>query len=269
MRDPFALYEKSGRVVTVTMNRPSRRNAIADHADCAELVDAVQRANADPEVSVLILTGAGTAFCSGGDLQGMRDRNAIGPLAGPPDETRANYRRGIQRIPEAFMETELATIAAVNGPAIGLGCDIACLCDLRVAADDAKFASSFLKVGLVPGDGGAWLLQRVIGYPRAAEMILTGDLYTAAEALQMGLINRVAPAARLLDEARALADRIAVNPPRALRLAKRLLREGQMGRLGEVLQLSAAFQALAHETADHHEAVEAFLAKRKPVFTGE
>jgi len=268
MRDSFVLYEKSGRVVTVTMNRPARRNSIAELEDCAELVEAVERAGADREVSVLILTGAGSAFCSGGDLKAIRDRNGIGPLATPAD-TRDNYRRGIQRISESFMETELATIAAVNGPAIGLGCDIACLADLRVASEVATFASSFVKVGLVPGDGGALLLQQVIGFARAAEMVLTGDTFSAAEALQMGLVNRVVPAARLMEEANALAERIAVNPPRALRMAKRLLRTAQRGSLKDVLELSAAFQALAHETADHREAVDAFLSKRKPIFSGE
>ena len=267
MRDSFVLYEKSGRVVTLTMNRPARRNAIAEHADCAELVEAVARASADPEISVLILTGAGPAFCSGGDLKSIRDRNGIGPLAAPA-ETRGNYKRGIHSFIQAFMETELVTVAAVNGPAVGLGCDIACLADLRVAAEEASFASSFVKVGLVPGDGGAWLLQRVIGYARAAEMILTGDAFGAAEALRIGLVNRVVPAAQLMDEARRFAERVAVNPPHALRMAKRLLRVAQDGRLSEVLDLSAAMQALAHETADHREAVDAFLSKRTPIFTG-
>jgi enoyl-CoA hydratase/carnithine racemase len=139
---------------------------------------------------------------------------------------------------------------------------------MRVASDAAKFAASFVKMGIVPGDGGAWILPRTIGYARAAEMILTGDTYTAAEAREMGLVNKVVAADQVMDEALKLADRVAANPPRAVRLAKRLLREGQHSRLPDVLELSAAFQALAHETADHKEAVEAFLDKRPPVFTG-
>jgi enoyl-CoA hydratase/carnithine racemase len=267
MSEPFILYEKTGRVVTVTLNRPETRNAIGSFEDCEALIGAVERAGADPEVSALILTGAGSAFSAGGDLKGMRDRNGIGPLATPAD-TRANYRKGVQRIPRALMEAEVALIAAVNGHAIGLGCDLACLCDMRVASETAKFASSFIKMGIVPGDGGAWLLSRAVGYARAAEMILTGDAYTAREALEMGLVNRVAPADQVLAEARKLADRVAANPPRSVRLAKRLLRESQHGRLSEVLELSAAFQALAHETADHREALEAFFEKRPPRFTG-
>lgn len=268
MSDPYVLYEVRGRIALLTLNRPDTRNAIGEHSDCAELVAAVERAGADPNVSVLVLTGSGSAFSAGGNLKGMRDRNGIGPLATPAD-TRDNYRRGVQKIALAFANLEIASIAAVNGHAVGLGCDIACLCDMRVASDAAKFAASFVKMGIVPGDGGAWILPRTIGYANAAEMILTGDTYTAAEAKGMGLVNKVVPADQVLDEAFRLADRVAANPPRAVRLAKRLLREGQHSRLPDVLELSAAFQALAHETADHKEAVNAFLDKRPPVFTGE
>jgi enoyl-CoA hydratase/carnithine racemase len=267
MRKPFVGYENEGRIATVTFQRPESRNAIAEHDDCADLVAALERANADPEISALILTGAGSAFSAGGNLKNMRDRVGIGPQPVPAD-TRANYRRGIQKIPEAFMALEIATIAAINGHAIGLGLDLACLCDMRIAADDAKFASSFVKLGIVPGDGGAWILPRVIGYSKAAEMMLTGDTYSAVEAREMGLVGSICPPDQVMAEALKLAWRVAANPPRAVRLTKRLLREGQTARLPEVLQLSAAFQALAHETADHREALAAFFEKRPPVFTG-
>lgn len=267
MSEPFVLTERDGRVATVTFNRPDTRNAIGEHSDCEELIAALRAADADPNVSVLILTGARSAFSAGGNIKGMRDRNGIGPLATPAD-TRANYRRGVQQIPRVMAELEVATIAAVNGHAIGLGLDLAALCDLRVASESAKFAASFIKMGIAPGDGGAWVLQRAVGYSRAAELILTGDTITAAEAAAMGLVNKVVPAENVLTEARALAARIAVNPPRSVRLAKRLLREAQHARLTDILELSAAFQALAHETADHKEAVEAFMEKRSPVFTG-
>ncbi len=267
MSEPFVIYEKAGRVVTVTMNRPETRNAIASFNDCEQLVDALEKANADSEVSALILTGAGSVFSAGGDLNGMRDRNGIGPLATPAD-TRSNYKRGVQRIPLAMAELEIATVAAVNGHAVGLGCDLACLCDMRVASEKAKFVTSFVKMGIVPGDGGAWILPRAIGYARAAEMILTGDAFTAQEALGMGLVNKLCAPDQVLVEARVLAERVAVNPPRSVRLAKRLLREGQHGRLSDVLELSAAFQALSHETADHREALDAYFEKRDPRFTG-
>ncbi|MGD9979065.1 MAG: crotonase/enoyl-CoA hydratase family protein [Hyphomonadaceae bacterium] len=267
MSDPFVIAERDGRIATVTLNRPATRNAIGEHADCEQLINALREADADSGVSVLILTGAGTAFSAGGNIQGMRDRNGIGPLATPAD-TRANYRHGVQQIPRVLAELEIATIAAINGHAIGLGLDIAALCDLRVASDAAKFAASFIKMGIAPGDGGAWVLQRVLGYNRAAELILTGDAITAEEALAIGLVNKLTAPEAVMREARALAERIAVNPPRSVRLSKRLLREAQHARLSDILELSAAFQALAHETADHKEAVEAFIAKRTPVFTG-
>lgn len=267
MAEPFILYEKSGRIVTLTMNRPDTRNAIATFDDCDALVEAVARAEADPEVSVLILTGAGSAFSAGGDLRGMRDRNGIGPLATPAD-TRTNYRRGVQRVPLALARAEIATIAAINGHAIGLGCDLACLCDMRIASDTAKFAASFVKMGIVPGDGGAWILPRAVGAARAAEMILTGDIITAAQAQAYGLVSEIMAPDKVLAAAQALAGRVAANPPRTVRLAKRLMIEARHARLEDVLELSAAYQALAHETADHREALDAFFEKRAPNFTG-
>lgn len=263
----FATYEKTGRVALVTMNRPDARNAIGTLEDCQDLASALMRAHDDPEVSAVILTGAGKAFCSGGDLKAIRERTGIGPQS-KPDGTRANYRRGVQLIIRTLADVEVATIAAINGPAIGLGMDIGILCDMRVAAASAKLASSFVKVGIIPGDGGAWILTQAIGPSRAAEMILTGDTIDAEEAARIGLVNKVAPDDQLLTEARKLAERVAVNPPRAVRLAKRLLRESQHARLADVMELSAAFQALAHETADHKEAVAAFSEKRPPKFTG-
>jgi len=266
-REPFVRYEQDGRIVTLTLNRPEARNAIATHEDCEELAGAFERANDDPAVSCLILTGAGSAFSAGGNIKAMKERNGIGPLDAP-DATRANYKRGVQRIARAMWESEVPAIAAVNGHAIGLGLDLACLCDIRIGVDGARFASSFIKLGIVPGDGGAWILPRAVGLSRAAEMIFTGDTLDAQAALQIGLVSRLVPAEQLLAEARALAQRIAANPARSLRLAKRLLREGQQQRLADLLELSAAFQAMAHETQDHREAVDAFIEKRSPDFKG-
>ncbi len=267
MSSPYIRTEQTGRVVTLTLDRPALRNAIGSHDDCAELVAAVERAAADPGVAALVLTGAGSAFCAGGDLAAMRERRGIGPLESPL-ATRNNYRAGIQRIPEVLWQCEVPIVAAINGPAIGAGLDLACMCDIRIAAAGAKLASSFVKVGIVPGDGGAWLLPRAVGWSKAAEMMFTGEPILAEEALACGLVSRVVPAEQVLAEAQALAGRIAANPPQTLRLVKRLLREAQHARLGEVLQLSAAFQALAHETADHREALDAFFDKRSAVFTG-
>jgi 2-(1,2-epoxy-1,2-dihydrophenyl)acetyl-CoA isomerase len=264
----FATYAKNGRVATITMNKPDARNAIGTQQDCDDLAGALWKANDDADINAVILTGAGDAFCSGGDLKAIRERSGIGPRA-TPDATRANYRRGVHSIIKALADVEVVTIAAINGPAIGLGLDIAVLCDIRIASASAKMASSFVKVGIVPGDGGAWILTNAIGATRAAELVLTGDTIDAGEAARIGLVSRVVPDDQLVAEAQKLAGRVAVNPPRTVRLAKRLLREAQHGRLHDVLELSAAFQALAHETRDHKEAVDAFTEKRTPNFTGE
>lgn len=265
---PFVTFERNGRVAILTFNRPETLNAIATHQDCMDLVAAIEALAEDRSISAAVVTGSGRAFSAGGNLRSMKERNGVGPLE-QPDSTRYNYRRGVQKITRAFMDCEVPLVAAVNGHAVGLGCDLACLCDIRIAAESAKFAASFIKVGIVPGDGGAWSLQRVVGFPRAAEMFLTGDQYSAQEALDFGLVGRVVPDDELMSEAMALAEKIASNPPRALRLTKRLLREAQMQGMSEILELSAAYQALAHETADHAEAIDAFLEKRKPVFKGD
>lgn len=263
----FVQYEKSGAVGQITFSRPETRNAIATLEDCDELCGAIANAEADRDISVVIVTGAGKAFCAGGDLKAIREKTGIGPRLSP-DDTRANYRRGVHGVIRALAETELVTIAAINGHAIGLGLDLGIACDMRIAGASAQMASSFVKVGIVPGDGGAWILTQAVGPSRAAELILTGDMLSAEEALKVGLVSRVVADECLLDEARALAARVAANPRRSLRLSKRLLREARHARLADVLELSAAFQALAHETADHKEAVDAFSEKRAPRFSG-
>jgi enoyl-CoA hydratase/carnithine racemase len=262
----YVTYEQDGHVVTLTLNAPDKRNAISTFADCDAIVAAVHRVNRDRSVRAVILTGAGTAFCAGGDLKAMRDRRGI--IEGSHADLRENYRRGVQAMANALYDCDAPTIAAVNGPAIGLGLDVACMCDMRIASDKAAFAESFVKVGIVPGDGGAWLLPRVVGMSVACEMSFTGDLLNAQEAKEVRLVSRVVPHEELMDAARALAGRIAANPPEMVRMTKRLLREGQHTRLSTLLEMSAAFQALAHSTEDHKEAVGAMLEKRKPVFTG-
>jgi len=260
-------YAQDGALVTLTLNAPDIRNAISGADMIDALVHACERLNADMSVRAAILTGAGSAFSSGGNVKRMADGGGLG--GGLPAQTRRNYKLGIQRIPLAFDRLEVPVIAAVNGPAIGAGCDLACMCDVRIAAEGAKFAESFVKLGIVPGDGGAWLLPRVVGYSKACEMAFTGDTLSAAEALACGLVSKVVPDAELLAEARKLAARIAANPPHAVRMTKRLIREGQHVQLATLLELSAAMQSLAHATADHKEAVSAFLEKRKPEFGGE
>ena len=254
-------------IATITLNRPGARNPISDPEVIEALLGVLDRIERDMNVRVAILTGAGSAFSSGGNLKAMGEAGGLNdPL---PAQTRRNYRHGIQQLPLAFEALEVPVIAAVNGPAIGAGCDLTCMCDLRIAGESARFAESFVKVGLIPGDGGAWLLPRVVGFARAAEMALTGDAVDAAEALAIGLVSRVVPDDELMIAAHSLARRIAANPPHVVRMTKRLLRLAWRADLGTVLDTSAAMQASAHATADHKEAVAAMLEKRKPVFTGQ
>lgn len=259
-------YEQDGPVVTLTLNLPDRRNPITDDAMIDAIIEALARLNADLTVRAAILTGAGSAFSSGGDLKKMAAPD--GPTNAPPVASRSWYVNGIQRIPLAFQQLEVPIIAAVNGPAIGAGTDLACMCDIRIAGRSARFAESFVKVGIIPGDGGAWLLPRVVGESKAREMAFTGDMLDADQALACGLVSEVVEDGDLLPAARRIADRIAVNPPHAVRMTKRLMNEAQGQNLATVLQMSAAFQAIAHTTRDHREAVTAFAEKRRPDFTG-
>ncbi|MBY6142179.1 crotonase/enoyl-CoA hydratase family protein [Leisingera daeponensis] len=260
------LYEQNGHVVTLTLNMPEARNPLTDHDLCDAIVEAMHRINADQSVRAAIVTGAGKAFSSGGNLKHMKEKSGI--FAGDAVSVKDGYRKGIQRVARAIWECEVPLIAAVNGPAYGAGCDTTCLCDIRIASTRAAFAENFVNVGLISGDGGAWLLPRQVGLSRAAEMTFTADPVDAATALEWGLVSKVVEPEQLLDEARSLAARIARNPPRQLRMAKRLLREGLNTRLSSVLELAAAYQGASHQTEDHAEAVDALLEKRTADFTG-
>jgi len=261
--DPI-LFEQRGNIALLTLNRPDTRNALSGEAMFAAFEDLFARMNADMSIRAAVLTGAGSAFCSGGNVAEMRDRT--GMFAGSPEQIAANYKAGIQRIPRAFQKLDVPIIAAVNGAAIGAGNDLACMCDIRIAASTARFAESFVKVGIVPGDGGCWLLPRVVGASNAALLALTGDAIDADEALRMGLVSKVVAPDALLSEAIALAERIAANPPQVLRWTKQLLQQARGVTLDEALDRAGHFQGQAHHTADHTEAVTAFFEKRAPVF---
>lgn len=258
-------YEQDGRVVTLTLNEPKTRNALSP-AIVDALVAHCARINADMSVSCVIVTGAGESFSSGGNVKEMRDR--VGMFGGTPAEIRRGYQHGIQKIPMAMYELEVPAIAAVNGHAIGAGCDLSLMCDIRIAADDAQFAESFMRVGLVSGDGGAWFLPRVVGLSRAYEMTFTGDFIKADQALAWGLASHVVPRAALMEEAMAMARRIAAQPPHSVRLCKRLVRDSGAINLRTHLEMASSMQAIAQHTADQHEAVTALLDKRKPAFKG-
>jgi len=263
MPEPI-LFDQNGAIATVTLNLPEARNPISEASVVEALIAALGRAQADASVRVLIVTGAGSAFSSGGDIRAMAD--AIESRRASPADTTRYYRAGIQRIPLAFERLDVPVIAAVNGAAVGAGLDLACMCDMRIAAESARFAESFVRMGIIAGDGGAWLLPRAVGYAKAAELAFTGAMIDAAEALRIGLVSRVVPDAELMEAAHDLAARIAANPPQAVRMTKRLMLEARSMRLDTSLEMAAALQALMHATPDHREAVMAFLEKRAPHF---
>ncbi len=248
-------------IVLATLNRPEERNALSRQSLFDAIEQLCHKLQSDLEVKVLVLTGAGSAFSAGGNLKHMRDKE--GMFQGSSAEIHDQYRAGIQKIPLALYELEVPVIAAVNGPAYGAGCDLACLCDIRIASANAKFAENFVKLGLISGDGGSWLLPRLVGPSRAAEMAFTGDPIDAVMAYGYGLVSEVVPPEQLLPTAMTLAQRIAQNPARALRWTKRLMRQGQHSRLPDLLHLAASYQGICHETEAHKDLVNAFFRDKK------
>lgn len=244
----------TGATQVWTIAMPDAGNAITDMHFISAFETAVDDVNADTGVRAVILTGEGKIFSAGGNVKEMADRQGMFGLDALPQ--RRAYIDGIQRIPRALSRLEVPLIAAVNGPAVGAGCDLAMMCDIRIASERASFAESFVQLGLIPGDGGSWFLPRAIGYERAAEMTLTGDQIDAATALAWGMVSRVVAHDALLDEANTLADRITKNPPHALRMAKRLLQESRTGSLESTLGMAAAMQPLAHRDHEHEKRLD-------------
>lgn len=267
MSEDLLLFEKHGHVAKVTLNRPEKRNPLGLAGDGDQFQAMARRVNDDFDIRCLILTGAGPAFSAGGDLKAMRDRT--GEFGGDNLRLRDHYRSGIHGIIKALWSIEVPIIGAINGPAIGLGGDVASLCDIRLSAASARFGATFLKVGLLPGDGGAWLLPRIVGWSRAAQLYFTGDLIDAETAREWGLVSEVHPDAELMPEAMRLAGRIIQQPPQALRMTKRLMREGVSASFDAIMEMSAAMQVLVQRTDDHLEAIDAFFEKRAPVFQGK
>jgi 2-(1,2-epoxy-1,2-dihydrophenyl)acetyl-CoA isomerase len=253
-------FDQQGHIVTLTINRPNMRNALGELGDGGVFSDAVAQINADRSVRCVILTGAGSAFSAGGNVKAMQKRE--GPFGGGGAHIADGYRRGIHQIVKSLWGLEVPAIAAVNGPAIGLGNDVACLCDMRIASEKAIFGATFLKIGLIPGDGGAWLLPRIIGGARAAELLFTGKTISAGEALGWGLVSQVVSDDKLLETAHDMAHHVAGQSAEALRAAKRLMRHGQNSSFETIMEMSANAQALMHLSEDHNEAVSAMLEKR-------
>lgn len=255
------LFEEKGSVAILTLNRPDIRNAFTHHEMINEIVHVCQRVQDSETLSVLIVTGNGTAFSSGGNVKDMYKKE--GMFSGDPNDVRQNYRKGIQRVTLAFQRLDVPAIAAVNGPAIGAGCDLTCMCDIRIASKKARFGETFVSVGLIPGDGGAFLLPRVVGFSKALELAFTCRVIDAAEALRIGLVSEVTTPERLLPRAMEIASEIGEHPPRILRLAKRLFYLSQGRSLEETLELSCSFQALCHHSPEHMTALEAMFAREQ------
>ncbi len=261
---PFLKIQRDDAIQILTMSQPETRNALTGNTAVDELVAACSAIRLDTSIRVVVLTAEGPVFSSGGNVKDMLRFQNQKLL---PETIREEYRNGIQRLPRALYNLDVPVICAINGPAIGAGLDLTCMCDIRIASEKATFAESFVKVGIVPGDGGAWLLPRAVGMSKAAEMAFTGDSLSAQEALACGLVSRVVAPEKLMEEALNLANKIAANPGGVLRMTKRLLREGERSTLDSLLEISAGYQAIAHMTPDHHEAVNAFIEKRPPKFS--
>ena len=245
------------RVATLTLDRDDVRNALTGTALIDDIVKVAEWINRCDEVSVLVVTGTGSAFSAGGNIKDMANRG--GDFAGDVAEVATRYRRGIQRIPLALQAVEVPIIAALNGPAIGAGFDLANMADIRIASTKAKFGETFLNLGIIPGDGGAWFMQRLIGYQQAFELTLSGRIVGADEAKQLGIVLDVVEPDELMNRANQLATRFAAQPPKALRLTKRLMKLAQRMELKDFLDLCAAFQGMCHNEAEHLEAVNRML----------
>ncbi|HQU90122.1 enoyl-CoA hydratase-related protein [Denitromonas sp.] len=254
-----ALLTVENRVATLTFNRDDVRNALTGTGLIDDIVQVADWVNACDDVSVLVMTGAGSAFSAGGNVKDMAERG--GDFAGDVAECADRYRRGIQRIPLALHNVEIPVIAAVNGPAIGAGFDLANMADIRIASSKAKFGETFLNLGIIPGDGGAWFMQRLIGYQQAFELTLSGRIVAADEARTLGIVLDVVEPEQLMTRANEIATRIASQPPKATRLTKRLMKMAQRMELKDFLDLCATFQGMCHNEAEHLDAVHRMLKR--------
>ena len=263
MSDTIRL-EIDGAIATITLNRPERMNAFT-----WEMIDAwaaaLEECQRNDAVSVVIVTGAGKAFCSGGDIAEMQKRSASERT---PLDRKTELQGHVHKIPLTLEALDKPVIAAINGAATGAGLDLALMMDLRVAAASARLGETYVKVGLVPGAGGAWFLPRLVGTAKALELFWTGELIDAREAERIGMVNKVVPDAELMTATNLLAERIAAAPQLSVRFIKRAVYQGQRTDLRSALDLISSHYAVVSTSADHREAVNAYLEKRKPKFTG-
>lgn len=264
------LVERRDGVLYLTMNRPDRLNALSDHI-IAGMLEQLRNAAGDHEVGAVVLTGAGRGFCAGGDITRMRDRNEAAAHDGANnsglDQRIAATRRG-EECSVLLHEIPKVTIAAVNGPAAGAGLGLCLACDIRIASDAARFGTAFARVGYSGDFGGSYFLTQLVGAAKARELYFSAEVIDANEALRLGMVNRVVPAAALADEVHAYAKRIASGPRVAYGYMKGNLNAALTTDLRTLLDREAVGQALTSLTEDHKEAVKAFLEKREPRFHG-
>jgi enoyl-CoA hydratase/carnithine racemase len=255
------LYDVKDRIATITLNRPDKLNAFTG-AMIDAWVKALDDAQADAEVAVVVVTGSGRAFCTGGDVARM------GEGAPTALEHKNLLWEHIHRIPRTLEQMDKPVIAMVNGLAVGAGMGMSLMCDVRIAADTARFSTGYVKVGLVPGDGDTFFLPRLVGPAKALELLWTADFIDAAEALRLGIVNRVVPADRLAAETYAFARQIADGPQIPIRMIKRLVYQSLKLDLRTHLDLVSSHMAIVRQTRDHAEGVTAFKEKRTPRFQG-
>jgi enoyl-CoA hydratase/carnithine racemase len=261
MSDQLQFTVEQG-VATIRLNRPEKLNAFTD--DMLERwIEALELCRTDPEVRAIVITGTGRAFTTGGDVEGFA-ASAAQTAAG----IKARLTEGIQRLPRKLAEIDKPVIAALNGIATGGGLDIALACDIRYAAESARFAETYAKMGLIPGAGGAWLLPRLVGVPKALEMFWSTDFVDASEAERIGLVNRVFPDDELMSRTYEFARRVAAGAPLSVQMIKRVMRYGLDKDLGSALEYVAANMPVVRTSEDHAEALRAFKEKRPPQFKG-
>jgi 2-(1,2-epoxy-1,2-dihydrophenyl)acetyl-CoA isomerase len=265
-------YEKhQDGVAVITLNRPERLNAFSRRM-LEEWYAALQDAHLDPEVRAIVVTGAGRAFCVGADLKvaGAEAGAAAAVMESHLSlvENRNFLRDSVQRIPRLLAQMDKPYIAAINGPAMGGGMDMASLADIRFAATTARFGMTYVRMGVIPGDGGCWLLPRIVGMARALELIWTGEVIDAEEALRIGYVSKVLPPEELLPYTLEFAQKLARGPAVAIQLSKRLAYRGQFTDLDEALEAAQAAMIIAQMTEDAREGPRAFLERREPQFKG-